>query len=231
MLRWIGFLVCAVVLAQVLSALPLIGPIFARTGIFGVWIAAILLSWAVTHYGERALHARRDRSELTRLDAVDSPYNHGKAGALLLARGRPRRALPHLEAAARGEPDTAEWHYRLGCALLALRRPGDARAALERCVAIDEEYAYGAAQLRLAEALLAEGVGERALAVLACAERNHGPTPESAYRRGLTLRALDRRGEARASFAEVSELARRSPRFQRREAGAWAAKAWVARLF
>jgi tetratricopeptide (TPR) repeat protein len=211
--------------------LPVVGPIFARTGIFGVWIAALLLSWAVTHYGERALTARRDRAEIHRLEEVDSPYNHGKAGALLLARGRAARAVPHLERAAQGEPDSAEWQYRLGCALLALRKPNDARVALERCVAIDEEYAYGAAQLRLAEALLAAGAAERALEVLDRAERNHGLTPESAYRRGRTLRALGRRDAARKSFAEVGELAQKAPRFQRREATAWATRAWLARMF
>jgi tetratricopeptide (TPR) repeat protein len=231
MLRLVGFIVGAIVLARVLGALPVVGPLFARTGIFGVWIAALLLSWAVTHYGRRALVARRDRSELTRLEAVDSPYNHGKAGALLLARGSARRAVPHLEEAVRGEPDSAEWRYRLGQALLMLRKPREARTALERCVALDEEHAYGAAQLRLAEALLAGGEAARALEVLDVVERNHGKSPESAYRRGVTLRALRKKDEARRSFAEVGSLAANAPRFQRREATAWATRAWLARIF
>ena len=229
--RFVVFLFFALLLSQVLGALPIIGPLFARTGIFGVWIAAMLLSWLVTKYGQRAVVARRDRAELDRLEAVDSPYNHGKAGSVLLARGSAARALPHLETAAQGEPDSAEWQYRLGQALLMLRRPDDARRALERCVSIDEEHAYGAAMLRLAEALVAESEGERALEVLARAERNHGPSPESAYRKGQALRALGRKDEARKSFSEVSKLASNAPKFQRRDATAWATRAWLARMF
>lgn len=230
MARLVVFFVVAYLLTLVLGHLPVVGPIFARTGIFGIWIVAILLSLGLTHYGNRAVVVRRDRSELRRLEAVDNPHNHGKAGSLLLARGSWRRAIPHLEEAARGEPGSAEWQYRLGSAYLAAGRSADAVACLEECARLDPEYAYGAAQMRLAEALLKEGRGEEALAALAVVERNHGPSPESAYRRGITLKSLGRRDEAKAALGEVAELAGNVAKYQRREANLWVAKAWFAGL-
>lgn len=231
MVRLIVFFALALVLAQLLGALPIVGPIFARTGIFGVWIAALALSWVATRYGERAVHARRDRGELRRLLAVDNAHNHGKAGSMLLAHGRPAKALPHLERAAAGEPGSAEWQFRLGTALLAVGRAAEARAALERCTALNPEYAYGAAQLRLAEALTASGAPAEALPVLELAERNHGRNPELAYTRGRALKALGRRAEAKASFAEVGRLAAEVPLFQRGAARGFALRAFFAGLF
>ena len=171
---------------------------------------------------------QRGRVELRRLESVDSPHNHGKAGSLLLSQRRPRRAVPHLESAVAGEPEVAEWRYRLGSALLRLGRRGDAAEQLRSCVALEEEHAYGAAQLRLSEALLGAGQPDEALAALDAHDKNHGPSPESAYRRGLTLKALGRRGEARQSLAEVAGLARSVAKYQRREANAWVFRAWVA---
>lgn len=227
MARFVLFLVGAVLLARLLSVLPFVGGLFRATGFLGIWIAALLLSWALTRWGQRAVRVRRHRAELRRLTAVDSPHNHGKAGALLLAQGRLRRAVEHLGRAVEGEPEVAEWHYRFGCALFALGRREEALRELEATVSIDEEHAYGAAQLRLAEARLAGGDATGALEALAVFERNHGPTPESAYRRGRSLRAAGRGEEARAAFAEVDELARNAARYQRGEAELWR---WRARL-
>ncbi len=225
MARLLGFLVLAFVLAGLLRHVPVVGPFFAHTGIFGVWLAALGLSYAATRFGERALVRRRMRAELERLGRVDNAYNQGKAGSLLLARGEVRRALPYLERAAEGEPRSADWHYKLGSALLALGRAREARQALGRALELDPEHAYGAAELRLAQALAADGAGEEALSVLARVERNHGPTPEAAYRRGQVLRSLGRRAEARASFAEVQQLAQSVPAFQRPQARALALRA------
>lgn len=230
MLRLLGFFLVAWLVSRVLGVLPVVGPIFARTGILGVWITALLLAWGITRYGEVALRARRDRGVLRQLEAVDNPHNHGKAGALLLAQGRASKALPHLEQAAEGEPDSAEWSYRLGLTCARLGRKEDAVAALRACVALDEEYAYGSAQARLAEALLAVGQAEEALVALERMERNHGPSPESAFRSAQALRALGRRDECTRRLAQVSPLASEAPKFQRGAAQAWVLRAWIARL-
>jgi len=230
LLRLVGFLALAVVLAALLGHVPLIGPLFRHTGILGILLAAAILSALVTRMGGRLLAGRKLKAELRALSAVGNPHGHGKIGALYLSRGRPRAALAHLEEAAAGEPDVAEWQYRLGLARLAVRELDPALAAFERCVALEEEHAYGAAQIRRAECLQRLGRHEAALEALAVFERNHGSSPEAAYRRGVALRALGRRDEARAAFREVGELARRATRYQRREAGLWALRAGLARI-
>lgn len=230
MLRLIGFFALVYVLTLVLGHLPVVGAFFRSTGIFGLWFTAVLLSLVASRLGALAYRRRRDRATVRQLAAVESPHNQGKLGALLLAQGRARRALPHLERAVQGEPGVAEWHYRLGTAQLLLRRPAEAAAALERAVALDEEHAYGAALMRLAEARSASGAHDGALADLARLEKNHGPSPESAYRRGLALKQLGRREEARSALREVSELARHAARYQRRTAGLWVVRARLALL-
>jgi tetratricopeptide (TPR) repeat protein len=229
-LKLIGFFVLALVLASVLGHVPVIGPVFRHGGIFSILITAALLSFVLTRASQHLLSARRLKSELRALEAVGNAYNHGKIGALYLARKRPRKAREHLALAAEGEPELAEWHYRLGLAELALGDHAAALAALERCLALDEEHAYGAASMRRAECLLALGRPEEALDALGVFERNHGPSPEHAFRRGRALRALGRRDEARRAFSEVGELARRATRYQRREAAWWALRAQLARL-
>lgn len=231
MVRLAAFFIGVMLLYGLLSRLPVVGPFFHHLGCFGVWITAIALSWAVTRYGERAVRVGRDRAAIRRLLAVGSPYNHGKVGTMYLHQGRLRRALEHLERAVAGEPDVAEWHYRRGCALALLKRDEQAVEALQRCVTLEEEHAYGAAQLRLAETLVAAGRDAEALDALAVFERNHGPVPESAYRRGLAWKRLGKAAEARAAFAEVSRLSAEAARYQRRDAGFWTLRAKLAQLF
>ena len=229
--RLIAFFVLVLVLYSVLGYVPWIGPIFQRAGCFGVWVTAIALSWFLARYGERALRRGRDRAQMRQLEAVGSAYNHGKIGSLYLNQGRVRRAIEHLSQAVEGEPEVAEWHYRLGCAHLILRRREAAVEALQRAVAIDEEHAYGGAQMRLAEALAGCDRHEEAIAALETYERNHGPVPESAYRRGRSHERLGNKAEASAALDEVGSLARQSARYQRRTAGMWTFRAWLARLF
>jgi len=184
----------------------------------------------ITKYGQRAYRVRRDASKIRELATVDTPTNQGKLGALLVAQGRPRKALEPLRAATRGEPEVAEWHYRLGCALLQTRQYPEAVEALQKCVALDEEYAYGAAQLRLAEALTASKRASKAIDALAVFERNHGPSPESAYRRGLAYKQDGQRDAAKQAFDEVAQLAQQVARYQRTQAGMWTFKAKMASM-
>jgi tetratricopeptide (TPR) repeat protein len=148
----------------------------------------------------------------------------------LLAGGKPAKAVPHLQNAVEGEPEVTEWRFRLGMAQLALGQNAEALASLGRAAEMDEEYGYGAVQLRLSEAHLAAGDPEQALAHLDVFDRNHGPNPESAFRRGQALKKAGRRQEASESFARVGDLARSAAKFQRREAQKWAFRATLARL-
>lgn len=230
MLRVLGFFLLALLVASLLGHVPVIGPFFAHTGILGIFAAAALLSFVFTKWGERMLSARKLRSEIRALGAVDSPRNQGKLGSLLLARGRARRALAPLQAAVAGEPEVAEWHYRLGLAQLAVGADAAALSAFERCVALEEEHAYGNAMLRRAECLLRLKRAEEALAVLDLHERNHGESPEGSFRRGRALDALARKPEARRAYERVAELAAKATRYQRSAALGWAMRARLTRL-
>jgi tetratricopeptide (TPR) repeat protein len=229
-LRLLCFVALVLVLRFVLGFVPVVGDVLSRSGLIGLWVLAIALSWFLSRWTERALLRRRDASKMRALEAVPSAHNQGKVGTMRLAHGRAKVALEALEKACAGEPNVAEWHYRRGQALLALRRAADAARAFERAVEIDEEHAYGAVLLRLAECELALGRGERALEVLARFERNHGPNPESAYRRGRALKKLGRAGEARRAFAEVKGLATSAAAYQRRSAAVWSLRAMLGRL-
>lgn len=229
MARLIGFFLVVLLLLQGLRAVPVIGGIF-RVPLFGFWITAILLSAGLSKLAAVALDRRKVRQLARQLGTVDTPHNQGKLGSLLLSQGRFRQACEPLERATAGEPESAEWWYRLGCARIGSRDPAGAVTALERAVEIDEDHAYGGALLRLAEAHTLAGEGRPALEALERFARTHGPNPESAYRRGRALRALGQSSEARAAFAEVPVLAEQVAPYQRRAASAWVARSYLARL-
>ncbi len=226
MLRLAGYILAVFALIWVLRFVPGLGWLFGIP-FLNFFLASILLSAGIGWWTARTVERRRARGFERQFGTVDTPHNQGKLGVLLLTSGRARRALPHLERAAAGEPERAEWHYRLGSARLLV---GDANAAvlsLERAVATDPEHAFGAPRLRLAEARLEANSPAESLQAAEDFERSHGPTAESSYRRGLALRALGRRGEARNAFQSVSELARTHSRGVRRE-GTWlGVKAWL----
>ena len=88
----------------------------------------------------------------------------------------------------------------------------------------------GGAPRRAATLALAAGETERSLELLDIHDRNHGESPESAFRRGKSLRSAGRRDEAMEAFGRVGDLARNAARYQRGEAQSWALRAFFARL-
>lgn len=229
MLRLLGFFVVVLLVLQVLRHVPLLGAVF-QIPFVGFWLAAVLVSAGGSKLAADWVDRRKQRALERQLGTVDTPHNLGKLGALLVAQRRYRRALDYLDRAIDGEPETAEWPYRKGIALIGLSRHAEAVEALEACTAINEDHAYGGAQLRLAQAQLAVGEAGAALAILERFELSHGKSPESAYRRGLSLKGLDRAQEARAALAEVSELARQVTGYQKRGAWKWVLRASWARV-
>ena len=127
MLRLIGFFILVFMLMGILQHVPIVGAVF-RIPFLGFWVTAILLSVVLSRLAVRTVDRRRFTSLQRQLGAVETPHNQGKLGMLLLNQGQYRRAIPQLQRACEGEPDSAEWHYRLGCALLGARRPEDAIA-------------------------------------------------------------------------------------------------------
>jgi tetratricopeptide (TPR) repeat protein len=230
MLRLLGFFVATLIVLHLLRQVPVVGRVF-DVPLIGFWGSAILVSAAASKLATTALARRTVQLRARELGHVDTPHNQGKLGSLLAGERRYREAIPHLERAAVGEPAVAEWRYRLGCALLATRKFGDAARELLQAAEIDEEHAYGAVLARLAEARLAEGDAEGSLEAIERRERNHGPDPESAYRRGAAQKVLGRREEARRSFAESRRLAASAARFQRAQARKFALLSLVAAVF
>jgi len=228
-LRLLGYFALVFVVLHLLRFVPWIGGLFA-VPFLGFLAAAAIVSLVASHLASLAVTRRRVARLKHDLGATDTPHNRGKLGSLLVAEGRHRLAVPHLEAALAGEPASVEWRYRLGCALLAGGRTREAVEALSAAAALDEKHAYGALLLRLAQARLRAGDARGALEALDRRERNHGESPESLFRRGLALRALGRGEEARAAFAGVGQLARGAARFQRGEARWWALRAALGRF-
>lgn len=224
-MRLLGYILLVLIVWRLLAFVPILGGSF-----IGLWVAVLLTSAIVGRVGERLVVARRDAAQVRALEAVDSPHNHGKLGSLLLGRGRARAALPHLERAREGEPDSLEWQYRLALAYEGVGRREEARGVLNGLLAVDAEYAYGAAQLRAAA--LAQDAGEhaRVLELLDTYDKNHGESPESAFRRGKALRASGQKEPAARSFERVGQLAREAARYQRGEAQAWALRAFFAKF-
>ncbi|MFO1009327.1 MAG: tetratricopeptide repeat protein [Planctomycetota bacterium] len=230
MLRLVAFFFGAFLLMLALRHVPVVGRIF-EIPLIGFWGAAILLSLLLSRVASVGVDRASLRRKVADLERVDTPHNQGKLGSLLLAGGRAKAAVTPLERAVAGEPDSIEWRYRLGLARL---EAGDAAGAADALAAVsarDEEYAYGAAQLALARALERTGRRSDALDALDRFERNHGPSPESACRRGILLKRLGRPDEARAVLASVAGLASRAGGRQKRGAAGWTWRAFLARFF
>ncbi|HUR27551.1 MAG TPA: tetratricopeptide repeat protein, partial [Planctomycetota bacterium] len=140
-LQWILFLGGALLLANLLPHVPGIGRVFG--GIWGFWIAVILMSALVARFSGQLLERRRMRRQLAEFGRVETAHNQGKLGTLMLQRGSVRSAIPALERAVAGEPGVAEWRYRLGVALRASGEPGRAAKELEAALALAPAHAYG----------------------------------------------------------------------------------------
>ncbi|HTF90364.1 MAG TPA: tetratricopeptide repeat protein [Planctomycetota bacterium] len=227
-MQWIVFFVAALLLSSALRHVPGIGEIFG--GIWGFWIAVMLLSALASRLSSRLMDSSRIRRKLSELGRVDNPHNQGKLGTMLLLHHRVRAATPALERAVAGEPESAEWHYRLGSALRAGGEHQRAAAELESALKIAPAHAYGEVAIELVLARKAQGDFAGALAALETCERQHGETVRSAYLRGSLLARLGQRDKARAAYQEVSDLTRRLPHFSRRGTMRWRALAWLARM-
>ncbi len=227
-LQWIIFFVGALLLSSALGHVPGMGHIFG--GIWGFWIVVFVLSAVTTRISARLFERGRLRRRISELGRVDTAHNQGKLGTVLLMHRSLRAAIPVLERAVAGEPDFAEWHYRLGSALRASGEPARAAAELETALKLAPAHAYGDVAIELSLARKALGDNAGALSALETCEREHGETVRSAYLRGSVLSRLGQRDRARAAFDEVGDIARRLPEFSRRGTLKWRALAGLARL-
>lgn len=196
-----------------------------RVPFLGFLLSSMLAAYLLNRWQGWSLDRRRTAAQVRDLGQVETPGNQGKLGTLLLSKGKASEALDPLRKAVEGEPARLEWRYRLGCCELELDRPTQAMEWLEDVVARDEEHGFGAALMRLAEALGAAGLHAKALERLERFERNHGANPESAYRRGQALSELGDRESARQALAECAELYEALPAAHQRPMRVFALKA------
>jgi tetratricopeptide (TPR) repeat protein len=224
-MRAVLFLLAVAIVHFTLPVIPVLGRPLARVPVLSLLASAMLVGFLARLLESRLEANRRDRARLRELGAADTPGMRGKLGAALLDRGRAAQAVEHLEAARAAEPTRREWAYRLAQALAQSGRTDRARDELEALVALDEEYAFGAALLSLSGMRLVAGEARAALEAADRAERNHGPSPESSCRRGEALVALDRGDEAAAAFTRARELYDALPSYQRPAARSWVRRA------
>ncbi len=226
--RWVVFLVAALLVAGGLRQIPGFGELFR--GIWGFWLAVILVSWATSWGTARWLERTRLARRRRELGHVATAHNQGKLGTLLLQHGRARAAIEALELAVAGEPDNPEWHYRLGSALRSRGKADRAVGELERALSLAPAHAWGEVAIELTQARRSLGNPAGALAALEAHDREHGENVRSLYLRGACLRALGRAEEARAAFRQVGELAQRLPAFSRRGTARWRVGAFLRRF-
>lgn len=229
MLRLVGFFALVLFAYRFLSMLPVVGPLLSSLGFLGYWAVAILVSVLLGRVAERLLQRARFKRRVEALGAVETPNNEGKLGMLLLQSGRVTGAVPHLEAAFRGQPEVSDWAYGLGRAMLALGRPEEAGRYFARVVADDPQHGYGGAYTGLAEAALLVGRPEGALEALDEHDHRHGANPKSLFLRGKALAALGKQDEAREAYGRVLEIGKDLPKFQRKGYLPLAMKAMLAR--
>jgi tetratricopeptide (TPR) repeat protein len=123
--------------------------------------------------------------------------------------GRPQAALPHLEFAARSEPERALYHCNLG---EARRRAGDAAGAveaLERALRLQPDYPL--ARYNLGCALLARGSAKDALREFRALVRADPLDARYRCARGDALREMGRFRRAAASYRRALKLEPKLP--------------------
>jgi len=228
--RFLGYFLLVFVALTLLRQVPVLGGLF-RIPLFGLFLAALVVSALVARAGEALASRSKLQRQLRELGEVDTPQRRGKLGRLLLANGRAAQAIEPLRDAVAQDPETVDWHYRLGMALLQTGQATEAVELLKHARELDDSFAYGGVHLQLSEALGLVGEGEEALACLDRFEVLQGVTPESAFRRGRTLKLMGRKAEAREVLGSVSAVAGKVPKYQRGEARGWAWRAFLAKWF
>lgn len=229
MLQLLGFFLLTFGVLWFLRQIPGLGAIFGIP-LLGFFLSAILVSAFFAWAGSGAVDRRRFRRAALQFGSVETPHNQGKLGSLMLAAGRARSAAEYLARAVAGEPESLEWRYRYGLALLRSGRPAEAARELALVAERNEEYAYGEMLLRLAEAQQAVDEPARALDALERHRRSQGDTPEALYRRAIALRALRRGDEARAELARVGAVASKRAQYQKRSDARWVLFSWLRRF-
>jgi tetratricopeptide (TPR) repeat protein len=114
-------------------------------------LARNFYSWALFDAG-RVDEAMEQSLQSLRAAPDQNPRAHQNLGSLLVVKGRPAEAIPHLEESVRLQPDNAKAHFVLGRALSAVGRSREAAEHYRRSFELEpeDEEACGALAMSLA---------------------------------------------------------------------------------
>lgn len=199
--------------------------LFAYPYVFIALIALYILRDRIPNPAD-LFRRKRKIAQLTRMVEVN-PYDstaRRNLGMLLLDEGKPADAATHLAEAYKKELDSAEVNHLMGIALLQSGKPGEAVPYLEKVIAVEPRFRYGESHLYLAEAQLALGKREDALASLERFMGINSTSIEGKYFLAKTLHALGRKQEARTAADEGIRFHKGNPSFRRRRDWRWDVK-------
>ena len=140
------------------------------------------------------VYEQRWNRHLADLRKVNEAFKSHDRGAQLLEKGNPTEALSAAEQAIHNRSDQAPFHRLKGDALLRLERPGDARSAYRKSLAVDARYVpanIGLGQVALQQDDMAEAEKEFGAAV-----RGFPASPLANFGLGVTRVRLSRFGDA-----------------------------------
>jgi tetratricopeptide (TPR) repeat protein len=149
--------------------------------------------------------------------------------AIWLEKRRPQRALPLLEQALAGDPDSRELEYMLAVANLYAKNHERAVELLIKVIHGEPGFRYGEPYLRAADALTALGRLDDAEDALDHFVRTNKSSLEGHYKRARVCKARKDEAGARAARRDLGDLWRTLPSFQRRRQLGWYLRALVLR--
>lgn len=171
----------------------------------------------------------RELRHTVRVNPHDAPAR-SDLGRLLVEAGRPRAALPHLEAAAARMPEIPETLYYLGAARLGAGDVEGGRRLIAAALARDPKLRYGEPHLCLGDDHLARGEPAGAIPHLEAFTATNASSVEGRYKLARAYLAAGAPDRAHAMLDEAIAVYRRAPAFKRREERLWRLRAgWMRR--
>ena len=136
--------------------------------------------------------------------APDDHELHDDVAMLYLGTDQPLKAVPHFEASARVQPDSAAARFNLGTALTVAGRLGEAAAAFEQALVRRPDYPQ--AHNNLGQVLLVQGKTGAALTHLLEAVRLDAANPQALFGLAETYAAVGSFDEALAALDRAIKL-------------------------
>ncbi|MGH9594798.1 MAG: tetratricopeptide repeat protein, partial [Bryobacteraceae bacterium] len=147
---------------------------------------------------------------------------HYQLGLIYQQRRNYPEAIARFERAIEIAPtEEADTHYQLGRIAREQKRLEDARKYFAAALAIDDKHFQSEVWRDLGATDYELGRLDLALPELEKYVDRRGYDPEGLYWLGMTLKKLDRLGDARDAFERAFEAARTTPAHRRRQAGKW----------